>query len=77
MRPRIKSAFSWILVGFVTSEPQQELLENKDICIGGIKEKRKEKKVRRRSHCRNDPACLCGIAGLIPGLAQWVKGSGM
>ena len=21
----------------------------------------------------NDPACLCGAAGLIPGLAQWAK----
>ena len=21
----------------------------------------------------NDPACLCGIAGSIPGPAQWVK----
>ena len=21
----------------------------------------------------NDLACLCGVTGLIPGLAQWVK----
>ena len=25
----------------------------------------------------HDPVCRCGDVGLIPGLAQWVKGSGI
>ena len=41
-RPGIKPTFSWILVGFITTELQQEL-QNTSICYGYSPEKKKKK----------------------------------
>ena len=38
-----------------------------------LRGKKKKKVVLTVMQWVNDPSCLCGIAGSIPGLEQWVK----
>ena len=60
-RPGIKPASSWLLVGFITAEPQEEFL------------KRSIDRSSSRGAAETNPTRKHEVVGLIPGLTQCVK----
>ena len=65
MRPGIEPVFSWILVGFLTTEPQWELLQDAFKTVHfGVPVVAQWLTNTTRNH---------EVAGSIPSLAQWVN----